>query len=659
MNFRQFALINVKRNTRSYAAYFLSSVFSITIFFIYAAFIFHPDVEANLFKPETYSDSPEQNGLRTLMIIAEVIIFSFSFLFVLYSMSAFLHSRKKDFGVLGLLGITKGQLNKLIFIENNVIGIAAIIAGISLGALFFRLFLMAFSAILSLPDILPFFIAPKALLLTIGAFLLLFEVICFFTLFTVRVNNIPELLYSMKKPKKYPKYSIVLSFIGLLTIGIGYYLAYTATVFSMVMLAIPITLLVSFGTYFLFTQCSIMVIQWLQKKRSLYLQSTNLLTISDLAFKLKDNARVLFIVTILSAVAFTSSGVLFGMVMNTIEEVEVRNPQSISLSTTTNVQGFNKTKKQLTQALKQEHIPFEAHELKLIYAQYKFDQNQIKSPVGTVLYSDKTRANIHLLSQQDYNIWAKLTNQRTFQLKKNQALFVPSTPDQGIIWYEKDDITIDVDKRPYTFSLQYLKKPIVSPMALTYEVLVINDTLYKELLNDHSSVNDINYLGIHIPNWQNYTEKILTISDQLKLDKGLYFDSRAEMMNFYKGIFYLPFFIGLLVSCLFFLAAASILYFRLYQDIDNDLVHYRALYRMGLTEGEMKSIISKQILLLFLIPFLVATIHASFAFKALHNMIAGSVLGSSMLIFGIFFLLQLIYYYVVKTLYFKKLKQVM
>ncbi|WP_429782110.1 hypothetical protein, partial [Bacillus tropicus] len=43
MTFRQFAFNNIFRNKRTYAGHFLSSAFSIMIFFTYALLLFHPD----------------------------------------------------------------------------------------------------------------------------------------------------------------------------------------------------------------------------------------------------------------------------------------------------------------------------------------------------------------------------------------------------------------------------------------------------------------------------------------------------------------------------------------------------------------------------------------------------------------------------------------
>lgn len=41
MNFPQFAFNNVRRNSRAYFAFFLSSAFMVMIFFSYSVFIYH------------------------------------------------------------------------------------------------------------------------------------------------------------------------------------------------------------------------------------------------------------------------------------------------------------------------------------------------------------------------------------------------------------------------------------------------------------------------------------------------------------------------------------------------------------------------------------------------------------------------------------------
>src|SRR5690349_12591787 len=90
MSFPQFAFNNIRRNGRAYIAFFLSSVFMVMIFFAYGVFIYHPYV----------AELPMGDTTATGMQIASVIVYVFAFFFVMYSISAFLKSRNKEFGIL-------------------------------------------------------------------------------------------------------------------------------------------------------------------------------------------------------------------------------------------------------------------------------------------------------------------------------------------------------------------------------------------------------------------------------------------------------------------------------------------------------------------------------------------------------------------------------
>lgn len=162
MTFWQFAFNNVKRNTRVYWAYFLSSVFTIVIFFSFAVNLFHPEIAGK-----------KGGAIELILGQTEVAILVFSFFFVLISVSAFLKVRSKELGILMVLGMSKRQLNKLIFLENMIIGCLAIIVGIILGLVFSKLFLMFLSSILSYGS-LAFYFPVQAIFLTAGFFILIF-----------------------------------------------------------------------------------------------------------------------------------------------------------------------------------------------------------------------------------------------------------------------------------------------------------------------------------------------------------------------------------------------------------------------------------------------------------------------------------------------------
>ena len=98
MTFWQFAFKNVTRNARAYFAYFVSSAFSIAIFFSFAVYLFHPKLHMT---DVNYS-------LNILMTISEVVIVFFSFFFYCIQSGRF-KSTKKQFGILTVLGISQNN----------------------------------------------------------------------------------------------------------------------------------------------------------------------------------------------------------------------------------------------------------------------------------------------------------------------------------------------------------------------------------------------------------------------------------------------------------------------------------------------------------------------------------------------------------------------
>ena len=140
MTLRQLTLSNIKGLRRKYAAFLFSSILSVVVFYLLASFVLHPDVASG------YIAQAER--VRSGLVVAQCIIVAFSFFFVLYSSSAFVRSRKKEFGLLSLLGATKRQLSRFVVTEHIIIGAASIAVGLGMGIPLSKLMLDAMSGML-------------------------------------------------------------------------------------------------------------------------------------------------------------------------------------------------------------------------------------------------------------------------------------------------------------------------------------------------------------------------------------------------------------------------------------------------------------------------------------------------------------------------------
>lgn len=631
MTFPQFVYRNVVRNKRTYAAYFLSSAFSVLIFFVYALFIFHPDIEQGV----------TNSAAIQLMTAAEVIMYVFSFLFVLYSVSTFLKSRKREFGILMMHGMMRKQLNLMVFLENMLIGIGAIVVGIGLGLITGKLFLMVGANMIGIGP-LPFYFSVKALLLTTCAFITLFFCISLFTTTLVRVNKLIDLFQAGEKPKKEPKVSIYLSLLSAVLLIAGYYLAATTTLQTLIIRMLPVIGMTIVGTYFFYTQLSVFIIKLMQKNRGLFWKKTNIITISSLAYRLKDNARMFFMVTIVSTVAFCAVGTLASMnVMN--KQVDHDFPAEISYLAMDDQPVQQQNLKQIETELKEKKIAYTTNHVQIKY-------------VAVASSTDRyTPEKLPVVSFSDYKKIAKAAG---YSFTEKPLLGKETLGMRTTSISNSEQMTIVLKQEKIKLRQNKLSDNIVFPMQLVMgEGLVVSDDLFEKL----TAINTKMYTGFYTSD----LKKTAGIADNL-VENGMKFYSEKDpysmtvsgtiyenQMNMYKMML----FVALLIGAVFFIAAGSFLYFRLYADLEYDRRLYLTIVKVGLTDLELNKIVTRQLTLLFFVPILVAFVHSAFAFMALQSIFTLSIAKEIVIVLASFLVAQFHYFFFIRFRYLQNLRK--
>jgi putative ABC transport system permease protein len=115
-------------------------------------------------------------------------------------------------------------------------------------------------------------------------------------------------------------------------------------------------------------------------------------------------------------------------------------------------------------------------------------------------------------------------------------------------------------------------------------------------------------------------------------------------------------FVGLFIGLVFFVSAGSFLYFRLYMDVDSDKQKYKSISKLGLTDKELKKVLTRQILLLFFAPISVALIHGAVALTALSHLFYYDLFQESVIVLSVFFGIQAIYFFIVRFFYIDQIK---
>ncbi|MBY0122772.1 ABC transporter permease [Bacillus sp. S/N-304-OC-R1] len=637
MTFRQLILSNIKGNFQKYSSYFLSSTFTVCIFYLFSAFIFHPSVKGQ-----------KINELISVLLIAcEIVIVFFTVFFVIYSNSAFMKSRKKEFGLLKLIGLENKQIERLVFFEFTVISIGAIGAGTLFGILFSKLFFMGINAILQLEFPITFTVPQNAVLTTLIVFFVLFELITFLGLRDVRKSEIIELVNASKKPKEPPAYSRMLIILGFVLLIGGYALAAVSNLVILFFSMIPILVLVIFGTYLLFGQISTAILDKL-KNSSLYWKKTNMTTISMLVFKMRDNTRILSIAAILSAVVTSSMGILIWF--NHFSGTALRGPQDMII-----LQKGLDEKPVYTSA----DIEAAAHKHKVEIKHY---YRTIILP-STFTLRDSTQS-MWIMSESDFNKRAKqMKHIKPLQLEPEKAILVaPFDPSEDERFrpplYEKDFINIQFNRESKKIAIQDSIAEVTTIRGQNSSnayLLVIDDKVFENWANlfsrDEQLVIHDYYFG-DLENAESLMEELIAGAN----------GSEKNIINGFATYLYinignnLLLFIGLFISMLFFLASGSLIFFKLMTEIEEDKQGFSIMRKLGMSEQEVKRTVSFQMAILFFLPVVVGTVHTLFAFNSARvALMATTIWYTGIIAIGLYILFQFAYFFITRSIYIRRL----
>ncbi|WP_052676086.1 ABC transporter permease [Paenibacillus sp. IHBB 10380] len=645
MTFSQFAWNNVTRNARAYVAFFLCSTFSVSIFFSYAIFMFHPKLLNNELGM----------SVKAGMTAAEYVIFLFSFFFVLYSVSSFLKARKKEFGILTILGAEQTHMYTLIFMENIIIGALAIVSGLGLGLLFSKLFLLLSTEMTGLEG-LNFYFPTQAIGLTTGAFAALFFIISFTTMFFLRNQQTMELLKGTSKPKTEPKASIFLSLLSVACIGGSFFLIQR----DIGQTYLYVLGLGSIGTYFFFTQLSVFMIRILKRSQTFFYRGVNLLWLSEMAYKIKDSARIFFIITVVTAMACGFLSIVLSEDSQNKREF-INKPFAIQYKSYDTLNSeWDQDVQRIDQILDHNEIAYDKIQYESVNV--NFEEEASGSFAVTRLSDYKQLAGIYDLPNID-----ALADRELVLLNNSSSSFTDSGQRKTDGFRSYTNLTVS------TFSFDVMMQETVTiPNIYDEQIVVISDQqyndLYEQVLEVPKGRSSSAAVFYRITEWSNddlpvedSIESKVTgeINNVINQDLGFISLRALDFLQVQQTTSIFKF-VWIFIAAIFSVSSISFLYFKLYSDLQADQRMYQSLSRMGLTEQEMSTSASIQLAILFFLPLFIASLGAIITVELIRPELAiASTIQSSLTVVLGYFIIQVVYFILIRALYVQKLKKAM
>lgn len=491
-------------------------------------------------------------------------------------------------------------MNRLVFLENMIIGLLATGFGILTGLLFVKLFFLTWEQVLEIKGW-SMYLPYQAVGLTVVAFFSLFLMISFLTVFLIRSNQVIELLRGSRKPKGESKPSLWLCLLAAGCLATAYGLAFAATKDWPVEVLFTIVGLTVVGTYYLFSQLSVFLIRWLKSRRRFYWRGVHLLWLSDLAYWMRDNARMLFLVTII----LTSTFVAMGVVLAYNQEIEGQlPPYGFSYYAEPGVKPGKEQLGMIEGELDKRKLEYKKIQALFPYyivAEKSKGKDVTLNTLDLTQYDSSDPAydgeEMLMIRLSDYNRFAAADDMERRELKQGEALYLPPPFLRGDTdkWLSGEEESFRFKGKDSGLLVRVIAKEKQSPFIHDLEsaAVVVSDADARRLDPAGSKGRYTAYL---IPEWKetlSFGVKLVEDSMTQEFEESpasRFFDSHgyAYIMITSRAYDYVStlmvprtgLFVGILIAAIFVLCAGSFLYFRLHTDLNQDRMQYRALGRV-------------------------------------------------------------------------------
>lgn len=623
---------NVQKNLKGYFLYFFSIVFTVGIYYAFKNLQYNPSIDAAL------SASSKASAAFNA---ASIVIALFSVLFIWYSNSFFIKKRKKEIGLYALLGIENKEIGLLLFFETLIIGVAAIVIGIIAGVVFSKMMLGILIKLITLNLSINFAVSIKGIFQTFVLFILIFLVIAYQSnriIYKFKLIELFKASSSSEKAKKGSKLLAILSIVFIL-VGYGVYLS-TTNGMDLILGAFITLFMVVIGTFLFFSSFMFFIIKRQQKNGANYYKGLNMISTSQLLYRIKSNAKMLSVIAILSATTLTAIGVSISVYFMSFQMVEQQSPYSYTLSLD-NKEYIKEFEKALADS-----------------KDHKLVDKFILSYIDLDSYKENTHGfkdSYQIMYLSNLNEILKLNGDKELgSINDKEFIHV----DSGMIKdYEKSDIDLSNNGKSVSLNRKSsLEKKLFNSFG-SGDMIVVSDNEFEKLKVNNELKHYYTYNITNQKDGEEFNKKVLKITEKYPSENEKR-PSSSYVFSYYKtfkdefttsGVMV---FIGVFVGLVFLVCTGSVIFFKLLSEAQDEAPRYTVLKKIGVDEDDIKSSVYKQVGFNFFLPLVLGGLHSIVA-----NYVVCNMLGENLSIVMLWTLIPysiiyIIYYLITSKFYF-------
>ena len=608
------AISNLIKNRKLYYPFALSVILAVTISYLFYSLAFNPKI----------GDLRGASAIQFTLQLGLVVVTLASAIIVLYANSFVMKNRSKELGVYGMLGLEKRHLIGMTFKELLIFGIVTVTAGIGIGALFDNLIFALLLKLAKMKVELAATFQWSVVLSILIVFGLIFLVIVFLN--AIRIIRMDALQLSREKAKgeKKGRFLVLQTLVGLIALGSGYYLAQSVkdpisaslTFFIAVMLVIV-------ATYLLFNAGITVFLQLLKKNKRYYYKPNNLISVSNLIFRMKKNAVGLATIAILSTMVLVTMSAATSIYNGSENIKNIMYPHDFDVKGN-NIEVEN-LDQLLTQYASEKNLTISNKDV-LSYASFGLSsQDGTKLTIMTKEQITELPKTVFLVfDQKDYE---KMTGQKLNLTGNEVGLWAKNNQLKG-------QKSFSLNSQEYSIKQEIQQDFLANHVSNLY-ILLVSDFNYLVVPDLQSFLDQYQDSAVY-PQFYGGMDVTASLEEQLKLaddfdayvnnfshnlkseDAMVYggngsSDAIAQMNVLYGGVL----FIGIFLSIIFMIGTVLVIYYKQISEGYEDRERFVILQKVGLDQKQIKQTINKQVLTVFFLPVIFAFLHLAFAYHML------------------------------------------
>ena len=625
---------SMRQNRRFFVPYLLALAGLTAAFYVMSALCADPGVM-------------NMRGFAYVMVMMQIGMFVagiLSAVLLLYINSFLMKQRKKELGLYNILGMGKSHIALVLAVETVYIGVLGIGGGIAVGLLLHKLVTLVIHQMLGMPVPLGFYISWDGMAQTALLFALLLGAALLVNLNRVRVANPIELLRSGNVGEREPRTRWLLTLLGVGTLGAGYYIAVkTKTGVEAIMWYFVAVFLVIIGTYCLFTAVSVFILKALRANKSFYYKTSHFIGVSGMLYRMKQNAVGLANICILCTMVMVMLSGTLSLYLGTEDIIRQQYPGDINV------------KVYYVPDPEDPEDPFDPEAMLSLQKGFVESQGVTVTKAwtnrelgfGAGLRSDGTYTtdrfsdgtvgsvvSMTVLSEADYTA---LTGE-ALGLKPGEAAVYGAAGDTLTIRWTVAHEGRELGQSTFSVVKKLREDPTSSPMIAQMVTVVVPDeeTVSElwELQAEAYGVSRSNmlwYAHLDVDCDEAMLETLEARYEEAVEDDSFYdgtgswyssrWDLRSEGAAETYGLAGGFLFLGIFLGFIFILATVLIIYYKQISEGYEDKERFEIMQKVGLSRGEVKRSIHSQILMVFFLPIVVASIHIAFDFNMVEKLL--------------------------------------